>query len=565
MALSPTVFVMEPFGEYVRRTMDLDPDDPLALIVCCCSSLYIFRTDPDRLKQVVEEWHNVSEDPSNSDDFSGYALGMIQQCVEKYFAVNWDKQAKIVEINREYKKYTDEILAECLECRKKLTSPQGPQSSPTKWRCMQRPARCPVEGRFPLATKESLSELRRVHSQTGVVVVFHAAFSDLSCHLLGELERIECEVAKRTATPPLFCLVNCAREICLLHKFNISWYPTIVFLEEGTHKTYPEQGSGAVEALAEWISSRGTAPVKSFHKLRKMLTKVLKLQARLKYCGIRELRSAIWMLKQLQSSAPSAKLQPDGPPVFIFLGGGMTAGKTTAVTALTRSEWWERNGTNTVIVDADAFKQIDPLKLTSSDVHEESLKHAGQLLVAAINQGRNIIFDGTMTWEPYVTQTVEMVHRCTTVEYKCGRGYKPEDGIEEYWVPVSDRAVPLPHAYQIRLIAITLDPETAVPRAVLRYLSTGRSVPVRSQLRSFKMFSNNFNKYASLCDDVVLYNNNIWIDLANGELPKVCAHKHLGESDLTVDDTPAFLNFERQKELDENAPCADALYPKKAS
>ncbi len=34
---------------------------------------------------------------------------------------------------------------------------------------------------------------------------------------------------------------------------------------------------------------------------------------------------------------------------------------------------------------------------------------ASSLLVAALNEGRDIIFDGTMSWEPYVLQTIAMV------------------------------------------------------------------------------------------------------------------------------------------------------------
>jgi hypothetical protein len=47
-------------------------------------------------------------------------------------------------------------------------------------------------------------------------------------------------------------------------------------------------------------------------------------------------------------------------------------------------------------------------------VHQFSTEAALSVLVAALNEGRDVIFDGTMQWEPFVLQTVAMardVHR----------------------------------------------------------------------------------------------------------------------------------------------------------
>jgi hypothetical protein len=50
----------------------------------------------------------------------------------------------------------------------------------------------------------------------------------------------------------------------------------------------------------------------------------------------------------------------------------------------------------------------------SMQVHQFSTEAALSVLVAALNEGRDVIFDGTMQWEPFVLQTVAMardVHR----------------------------------------------------------------------------------------------------------------------------------------------------------
>ncbi len=50
----------------------------------------------------------------------------------------------------------------------------------------------------------------------------------------------------------------------------------------------------------------------------------------------------------------------------------------------------------------------------SMQVHQFSTEAALSVLVAALNDGRDVIFDGTMQWEPFVLQTVAMardVHR----------------------------------------------------------------------------------------------------------------------------------------------------------
>jgi hypothetical protein len=106
-------------------------------------------------------------------------------------------------------------------------------------------------------------------------------------------------------------------------------------------------------------------------------------------------------------------------PVLLLMGGGMGAGKSTVVKEILKSSFWSGVAGEVVVVAADAFKETDVIyqTLQSMDdvvgtaelVQQFSTDAASSLLVAALNEGRDIIFDGTMSWEPYVLQTIAMV------------------------------------------------------------------------------------------------------------------------------------------------------------
>lgn len=79
---------------------------------------------------------------------------------------------------------------------------------------------------------------------------------------------------------------------------------------------------------------------------------------------------------------------------------------------------------NAVNVEADAIKNQDIIYRTLQDrsefahdlsidvfVHEYATRTAEQALVAAINQERDVVFDGTHVWLPFVKQTIDMVGR----------------------------------------------------------------------------------------------------------------------------------------------------------
>ena len=96
-------------------------------------------------------------------------------------------------------------------------------------------------------------------------------------------------------------------------------------------------------------------------------------------------------------------------------------------------------GKDAVVVEADAMKSMDVLykqlsKMSSfqhepdlsSYVHEYSTKQAEALFVSAINRQKDVIFDGTMMWAPFVEQTIAMV-RDYQHNYRRGPGYQKDD------------------------------------------------------------------------------------------------------------------------------------------
>jgi hypothetical protein len=62
-----------------------------------------------------------------------------------------------------------------------------------------------------------------------------------------------------------------------------------------------------------------------------------------------------------------------------------------------------------------------------------------------------------------------------------------------------------PRAYRIELVGVTCDPGLAVARGVWRKLRSGRSVPVAAQLRSHRLFSENWEGLAHAVDSATLY------------------------------------------------------------
>jgi hypothetical protein len=154
-------------------------------------------------------------------------------------------------------------------------------------------------------------------------------------------------------------------------------------------------------------------------------------------------------------------------------------------------------------------------------VHQSSTDAAASLLVTALNEGRDVIMDGTLSWEPFVRQTIAMARSVHRQRYRMGVGYKvAADGMttEKYWEPVEEEdgehhgqggpASRTRKPYRIELVGIICDAYLAVVRGIRRAIISGRAVRVHSQLKSHKRFAGAFRKYCDLVDNARLYSTN---------------------------------------------------------
>ncbi|KAK9945183.1 hypothetical protein M0R45_010710 [Rubus argutus] len=196
----------------------------------------------------------------------------------------------------------------------------------------------------------------------------------------------------------------------------------------------------------------------------------------------------------------------DRSPVLLFMGGWHgKQGKSTVLKDILKEPFWAGAAGNAVVIEADAFKESDviyralssrghhDMLQTAELVHQSSTDAASSLLVTALNEGRDVIMDGTLSWVPFVVQTVTMARNVHRRRYRMGAGYKVNDDgtvTENYWERIEDE-----------------EPET-ITRGIRRAIACRRAVRVNSQLKSHKRFSDAFKTYCQLVDNARLYSTN---------------------------------------------------------
>ncbi|GFZ04808.1 P-loop containing nucleoside triphosphate hydrolases superfamily protein [Actinidia rufa] len=216
----------------------------------------------------------------------------------------------------------------------------------------------------------------------------------------------------------------------------------------------------------------------------------------------------------------------DRSPVLLLMGGGMGAGKSTVLKDILKEPFWAGAAGNAVVIEADAFKESDviykalssrghhDMLQTAELVHQSSTDAASSLLVTALNEGRDVIMDGTLSWVPFVVQTITMARNVHRRRYRMGAGYKVgEDGIvtENYWEQIEEEredAIKRRRPYRIELVGVVCDAYLAVIRGIRRAIMCRRAVRVKSQLKSHKGFANAFTTYCNLVDNARLYCTN---------------------------------------------------------
>ncbi|WJX18832.1 hypothetical protein P8452_08591 [Trifolium repens] len=187
-------------------------------------------------------------------------------------------------------------------------------------------------------------------------------------------------------------------------------------------------------------------------------------------------------------------------PVLLFMGGGAGAGKSTVLIDILKESFWLAASSKAVVVDSDAFKATnviykalnarghhDDMLPTAELVHQSSTDAASSVLVAALNEGKDVILDGTLSWEPFVEQTIEMARNVHKYKYRMGVGYKVnEDGTinENYWERVNEEEENSKgeentrKPYKLELVGVVCDGYLAVIRGIRRAITTGRAVRV---------------------------------------------------------------------------------------
>lgn len=106
-------------------------------------------------------------------------------------------------------------------------------------------------------------------------------------------------------------------------------------------------------------------------------------------------------------------------------------------------------------------------------VHQSSTDAASSLLVTALNEGRDVIMDGTLSWIPFVVQTITMARNVHRRRYRMGPGYKIEDdgsATENYWEQIDEEqetdGIRKRRPYRIELVGVVCDAYLAVVRGI---------------------------------------------------------------------------------------------------
>ncbi|GLT72581.1 hypothetical protein SLA2020_445050 [Shorea laevis] len=265
----------------------------------------------------------------------------------------------------------------------------------------------------------------------------------------------------------------------------------------------------------------------------------------------------------------------DRSPVLLLMGGGMGAGKSTVLQDILKEPFWAGAAGNAVIIEADAFKETDviyralssrghghvDMLQTAELVHQSSTDAASSLLVTALNEGRDVIMDGTLSWQPFVVQTITMARNVHRRRYRMGAGYRVnEDGTvkEIYWERIENEEPEQVGGkkrkpYRIELVGVVCDAYLAVIRGIRRAIMCRRAVRVNSQLKSSKQFANAFLAYCQLVDNARLYCTNA----LEGQ-PKLIGWKDRDKTLLVDPDEIDCLK--RLGRLNENAKSIYELY-----
>lgn len=521
---------LEPFSEFfVRHFTKHHPSIATHLSsdrAALAAATYLFRFDrrltPDFVNQSLDAIvRAISEStgkslPESRRLFSGAA----KAASHEYFGTGWDDVTQFVDAN------TPVLLDLQRHSTKLFTLSKSLHDAPE-----------PAPEVDPVALN-ALLDMRQP-----VVVMVYADYCSTCKATLPLYE----QAAHTAGDNALFVTINGPRSPQFKLYYNVSSYPTILRFEGRAHITafkgnpsfdidslcsFATGDNPNVETIDGYLSPTDDHGIQSDEEDNpRRWVKVLKRQGIDEIDELNSERNHV-LHTHLENSYEECadtscsvhRIRPhdvsagDPPPLCMLLGGGMGAGKTTAVSLVKDTPFWKEHGNAVVIVEADAFKLNDPLfhvlrtitPKASRIVHHDSIKAAEDLFLQAVNARRDVVFDGTLSWGEYAKQTIEML-RDTDHYYKRGPGYRRDNNgnvSEVYWLRSERRPKAAP-AYRVELIGVTADAEVAVMRGIVRRITDGRGVPIPDQLHSHALFSKNFEEYVDLVDSVYLFDTTL--------------------------------------------------------
>jgi predicted ABC-type ATPase len=217
----------------------------------------------------------------------------------------------------------------------------------------------------------------------------------------------------------------------------------------------------------------------------------------------------------------------DLQPILWLMAGGSGTGKSTILKKLQEEGVVAQD--NVVHIDPDDFKNVIPefkelIKRKDSRaaevVHVESGMMAREALNGAMARRTNIIYDSTLSNRAKAYALIRKAR---------------ENG------------------YQIRIIAVTAGPQTALERVRERGDRTGRYVPVKDLLATHKKFARFFEHYVPLADFVELWKT----DCRDGKTEEKIAEKTDGYLDILFESE--YAEFAKSANLNENATTPDEI------
>lgn len=540
------------FAEYCLWSLGVKENDSRRVAVWNAVTSYLFLRVSEQ--ELVANLKTILKDVVGEAEEDVYAfLSDFRQRRSEYFAWNWDQMDGMTEVNRQdYLDWKENYYQTLVSNTKKEFDKL--ELTPTIWNHF-------------------------VDHKYDVLVITTAPFCSW-CRSLDHVLKQLVDLYGDNAGVRIFKL-DASRYWDLAKSFHVRRLPEIDLWRNGKRiSRYSLTAPKDVDSISKWMEAHGlvhsaeenlSKPSKKISWWKTSFTDVelsslkKEMSELRRACSVKEAMRAMGCLSDdLKNCVTQRKRKDNEQPVLIFMGGGIASGKSSLLLALAESEFWKERGADIVCVEADRFKEVDPLfhkiseLATSTDAsricHRESTNDAEELLLAALKENRDIVFDGTCKWRPFVEQTIEMVRNSHLHRYKRGYGYRGKDD-EVYWIKDEKLEKPL-KKYEIWLIGAYCAVNVSVGRSVRRAVIDGRGATKYELLRSHKLFSQNFEEYAKLVDKVILYDNTKSRPLSVP--PPLIAQTD--KSKLSILNEVAYQKFLKQQHLNVDAVCADHVY-----